>query len=608
MRNRAFLCTLLLSFASGTALPQAATQETLTLKAERRIVVIDVVVTDNKGNPIHGLKPSDFQVTEQNQPQLIEHLDEEDSSHAATTAVESIKMPPGVFTNIVSAPTSGPLNILLFDTANTPAENQLILREQVKSFIKALKPGARVAIFGLGAHLYLMQGFTSDPTILQKALFGKKDFTRADAPHISGGRNDRGSTLSDNLDPGSSDPAAAEAFYGARKFEAQTALLEQETAARATLGGLNQLARFLAGLPGRKNLIWFSAAFPTYILPTTARPDSAEMIPGGPTLSTTNVDYLYETIGLLSRAQVAVYPIDPRGVSVDSVYTAQTANSVSLRSRPDYYSTRSSDIHQQTQMEHLTMTQLADSTGGKAYFNTNDLTGAAEKAFAAGANYYTITYTPTNNDWRGEYRTIKIHSPVEGVHLAYRNGYYATHSGTHGKFETLAAQKAKTETTALTNALTRGTPPATEITLNVRVTLGTAGEPPAAAPDSRKHQPWKHYILDYAADASSVTFEPGEGTSRTGAVEFICMIYDADGKILNVGRTSAKLNLNPKQYAAALVGGLRAEQDITAPPNSYFRIAVHDKSSNRIGAIEVPSASIPSSNATNIPVATVPKS
>src|SRR5439155_8767141 len=117
-----------------------------------------------------------------------------------------------------------------FDTANTPADSQLILREQVKSFIKALKPGTRVAIFGLGAHLYLMQGFTADPSILQKALFSKKDFTHADAPHVSGGVDNRGLTMSGIFDPGSLDSAEVETFYGARKFEAQTALLEQETA------------------------------------------------------------------------------------------------------------------------------------------------------------------------------------------------------------------------------------------------------------------------------------------------------------------------------------------------------------------------------------------
>jgi hypothetical protein len=93
MRNQASLCTLLLSFASGAALPQAATQRTLTLKAERRIVVIDVVVTDHKSNPVHGLTPSDFEVTEQNQPQLIEHIDEEDSSPAATNKIDAIEVP-----------------------------------------------------------------------------------------------------------------------------------------------------------------------------------------------------------------------------------------------------------------------------------------------------------------------------------------------------------------------------------------------------------------------------------------------------------------------------------------------------------------------------------
>lgn len=600
MRSSLSLYPVFFALLCSASAQTAPVQQPLTLRAERRIVVIDVVVTDGKGNPVHGLKPPDFQVAEQNQPQVIEHFDEEDTSKPNTTPdPPPIRMPRGVFTNIVNTPPSGPLNILLFDTANTPTSRQMILREELKEFIKTLKPGTRIAIFGLNTQLYLIQGFSSDPTVLQNALFGKKGAVRINGPRVEGDRDDHMANLSDNIDLGASDAAMA-AFFAVRSMEAKNTVFEQKLAARATLAGLNQLAHYLAGLPGRKNLIWFSATFPTFIVPPNTLPGSSEAIPDSMSMLTNNSDEVQETIGLMSRAQVAIYPVDPRGVAVDSIYTAETANISGLSSRPDYFSNRSSQLAVQSQSEHMTMSTIADATGGKAFFNTNDLAAATEKAIAAGANYYTISYTPTNNLWHGEFRPIKIQSPLKGVHLAYRSGYYATLSGKAGNFELLAAQKTETETVALANALTRGTPGATEITFNVRVTPGPDEKPATPAEiEARKKlskaTPSKHFILDYAVDANTITFEPAEGNSRTGSMEFICMIYDADGKILNVGRVTSNLHLTPKQYREALTGGLRIEQDVVVPIKSgtFFRIAVHDRLSNKVGAIEVPAAIIP---------------
>jgi VWFA-related protein len=587
MKIKAVCCATACLVISAAINPSSA-QSPPTLRAEHRIVVIDVVVTDNKGNPVHGLKASDFKVSEQNTPQKIEHLDEEDTSRPAPTPeAPPPSMPPGVYTNIVSTPPTGALNILLFDAANTPAESQMLLREQLKSFVKKLTPGSRIAIFGLGSQLYLLQGFTSDPAILQSALLGKK-VIRPQGPKVQGGRDDRGATLSDAMDP-----LADADFFAVRSFERQIQVINQEQHAKTTLDGLNQLARYLSGMPGRKNLIWFSGGFPTYIVPDLVQPNSFETIPNNMGWAADVADEVQETIGLLARAQVAVYPVDPRAVAVDPVYTAGQPT-VGIH-RPDYYSNQSSLTAAQQAMEHLTMSHIAESTGGRAFFNTNDLIGAAEKAMESGANYYTISYTPSNNDWKGEYRKIKIETNLQGLHLAYRSGYYATKSGTHGKFEQIALEKTRTETTALSSALKRGAPGPTEIFFNLRITPGSPDEKTPAVLNVKKNQPWQHYILDYAVDPSTMLVDPDRSDLHVGEIEFICVIYDADGNIVNVAKKSAKLHLDPKQYRTALVGGLRLEQDVSAPSGAgyYFRIAIHDAMSNRVGAIEVPSAGIP---------------
>lgn len=52
-----------------------------------------------------------------------------------------------------------------------------------------------------------------------------------------------------------------------QQFEAVQASTDSQIRARATLDAMNQLAHFLAGIPGRKNLIWLSGSFPLDIFP-----------------------------------------------------------------------------------------------------------------------------------------------------------------------------------------------------------------------------------------------------------------------------------------------------------------------------------------------------
>jgi len=72
----------------------------------------------------------------------------------------------------------------------------------------------------------------------------------------------------------------------------------------------------------------------------------------------------------------------------------------------------------------MAMEQLAEETGGEAFFNTNALDTAAARAVANGASYYTIGYSPTNEKMDGQYRRIEV--TVRGKYgLSYRRGYFA---------------------------------------------------------------------------------------------------------------------------------------------------------------------------------------
>ncbi len=79
------------------------------------------------------------------------------------------------------------------------------------------------------------------------------------------------------------------------------------------------------------------------------------------------------------------------------------------------------------------MSQLAEDTGGRAFYNTNDLTSAVESAIDTGSNYYTLTYTPANRNRSGSYHEIRVtltgNLRASGYTLSYRHGYYT--DGSH---------------------------------------------------------------------------------------------------------------------------------------------------------------------------------
>ena len=160
-----------------------------------------------------------------------------------------------------------------------------------------------------------------------------------------------------------------------------------------------------------------------------------------------NDEAVRKTDNLLTRAQVAVYPVDARGVFNNpsrSVLSndpsgqggsSSTVTPPSLISRDDQSAknqktnTQNADsqmaLLQQVAQENETMQAMAEDTGGHAFINSNNLAESVSAAIENGSNYYTLTYTPTNLRWDGRFRAIKVKVAQPGVKLAYREGYYA---------------------------------------------------------------------------------------------------------------------------------------------------------------------------------------
>ena len=285
-----------------------------TIQANANPVVVDVVVTDARHIPVHNLTSADFKLYENGHAQTIKTFEEHHSWEAAAPIPSPPKLLRGTFTNYTNAPVSGALNILLLDSLNTPMTGQADVRDQMLRYLKEARPGTRMAIFGLNASLILLQGFTSDPELLSDVLNGKKGSPRASpllADAVNGDNPGADDPTMDEAEDAAAGlgntPAAAQLVVRLQQFKAETQSFPLQFRERLTLDALNQLARTLSGLPGRKNLIWFSGSFPIDILP-----DGALENPFGVVASAE--DEFRETTELLSRGQVAVYPIDAANV------------------------------------------------------------------------------------------------------------------------------------------------------------------------------------------------------------------------------------------------------------------------------------------------------
>ena len=621
---------------TGSARAQSVPSSGVTLITGTQLVIVDVVVQDSSGHPIHDLKSSDFHVEEAKKPQLIKAFEERSAATPSLIKAEpKLTLPAGTFTDYLPVTPDSTLNVLLLDTLNTPMNAQSYVRDQLKQYVKHANPATRIAIFGLTTRLVLLQGFTSDPDIL-KAVVERRLLPRASALLDNpSGSNADANVLSDNM---ANAGASASVVASMQQFEAQNSSFQTQLRTRYTLEAFQQLGRYLSAFPGRKNLIWFSGSFPLAIFgsPNLIDPFAVQADFSGQLRDTTN---------LLDRARVAVYPIDARGLETAPMYDPARAGSNYIMS-PGKMGDELNAFGQANMQEHMTMNQIADDTGGHAFYNTNGLADAVAKSIEAGANYYTLAYSPANRDSKGEYRNIRVQLngdlAARGLRLSYRRGYYAadpksrkgsstliaaaaakaaTPDSTATPNEAATADKAAPITTTSSNAyakvaMQRGAPAPSEILFKVRILPDSTATEDTVAPHNvvnpSTRGPFRRYNVDFGAVASDLMLTPQPNGTRSGAVEFVAYVYDADGKLLNIEGRTVTMNLTPETYARLTRSGLGFHLQVSAPAksDSFIRLAVHDVSSGHMGVVEVATSVIshlpPSPLAAPLPAKSTP--
>ena len=124
-----------------------------TFQAQTRAVEVDVVVLDSHGEPVKGLRKDDFAITEDGTSQTATFFEEHPSGTARSDSAA---------------------NVLLIDTLNTPKEDQSFARRQVAEYLNKMPAGTSLAIFSVGQTLRMVQGFTTDRSMLLAAVNDKK--------------------------------------------------------------------------------------------------------------------------------------------------------------------------------------------------------------------------------------------------------------------------------------------------------------------------------------------------------------------------------------------------------------------------------------------------
>jgi VWFA-related protein len=566
--------------------------------------VVDVVATDNSHKPVHGLKSSDFAVTENGSPETLKSFEE----HTALTAADAAAfapmppLPPDVFSNYTPVPANGSVDILLLDTLNTARADQTFVRQQLLAYLKSVPPGTRIAIFGLSEHLYILQGFTSDTKVLRTVLEkdrGKSSPLLDDQVGGGGIQNSMADDMED--DPYESADIAADL----RQFEAEQQSFQLQMRIKFTLDAFNQIARYLANIPGRKNLVWFSGSFPISILP-----DSSGTLTDPFAVAASYEDEFRQTVDLLGRSQVAVYPVDARGLAVSPVFNAATTRNYGGKRGNARMAQDQTRFIANTNDEHGTMTDMAYSTGGQAFVNTNDLTHAVAEAIDQGSNFYTLAYAPADPKLDGKLRKIKIEPARSGLTLSYRHGYYADPPDKTVTDGTVSASTAPAPAATSTGglsprdtlrlAMTRGAPTPSDILIRTGVVPMTPGAPPEDAPapgnvpSAKEHGPWRRYGVNYQINPANLVFFRTPDDKVHADFQLLIFVYSADGTVLNLLADTAHITDSDDGVRALAKQGVFCHEQISVPAKgeSFLRIAVHDLHRDHYGAVEIATSQV----------------
>jgi VWFA-related protein len=532
---------------------------TPTIQITSRIVYVDVVVRDSYGRIVRGLTEKDFRLLEDGKPQKIDFF--RDHTHDEPTAPAKTNNDGALnFSNVdASGQAANSVNIILFDFFNTAPQDQLYARKQMIRFLDNLPPGRQTALFVLGTHLRMLQSFTGSTDRLLAAAKAMQLETST--------VKTVGAQQQDIYMAQAFAAAVGRSASGINPVSDSTTLQGGEDAQHAadvTKTALDQISAAVSGYPGRKNLYWLGETFPLYGGPTLEINDLSQAIAGN---AMSTADMADANRGVAS-AQIAIYPISLMGLEVGGI---GPESNIDPHNGQEY----ARQFNQRNAM-HEMLNNMADTTGGRAYYGTNDFAGALARGFEDGSSYYTLAYRPENHNWNSHFRKIALKLEQHGYTLAYRRGYYAFPDQPTGPINPVSELNA---------ALQPDTPELTLLRLHSKVELPDAQHPAVR--------------IDSVIDPANVDFST-DAQGRRHARLLVSLIAipetesrSADHNKQPIGppQTSGAyvVDLDPQAFQKLFTSGMPMHQELALTPGHYrLRLGVTDLANHHIGTLDMP--------------------
>jgi hypothetical protein len=296
-----------------------------------------------------------------------------------------------------------------------------------------------------------------------------------------------------------------------------------------TTDAIIAIANHLRNVPGRKNLIWLSAGFPLFTGDLTSP------------FSQNFVGKAQKAARALTDADVAIYPVDARGLTIDA------------------------EPPQGGVIE--TMRFLAAQTGGVAFYNSNDVALEIRSAIDDSIVSYSFGFYPDNQNWDGSFHDIKVRmkSGEKGLSVRFRRGYFAVPD---------KRMDTKERASLIADAISSP--------------LDASGVGITASMEEPKVPNSKTRMIHLNIDATAIHLQETKGRWE-GAFDIVFTQRTAAGKVLNPSDQTMKLHLLPATYQQVMSAGYSFTKKIDlAPDAAEIRLIVRDTTSNELGSLTIP--------------------
>lgn len=392
--------------------------------ASADLVVIDLIATDASGRLVNDLRPEEVEVYEGGKRQRLEML------RLVTRGAEGAALvgsgpgvpgetapPPGAA--LQGAPQAAEREslglVVVVDLATMPFDVLARTRDAVLAMVRGeeLDPATRLMLVVLDRGLQVREPFTRDRGRFAAAVEALRPGAGDGEASFIQLMDDVERTCDGTLGGVQNAITLGRAWVEDAKI-----------GMRAALDGMGALARYLASLPGRKHVTFYSAGYamePQGLAADVigglcaagasargaldqAKPDSAGM--------------LHALLDEANRAQVSVYTVDARGLMGDVLPARARAPTRFVAG-----GAAQAVMRRSVRAPQEILSSIADGTGATASLNTNELARGLRAAAADARGYYLLAYTPPPGRRQGRFYPVEVKVTRDGVRLRYRRGY-----------------------------------------------------------------------------------------------------------------------------------------------------------------------------------------